>query len=481
MILESIQNGPLIWPMIEENSVTRPRKYSELTPAKAIQADCDVKTTNIILQGLPPEVYALSRETSFFATGTTRTYTPRASGSNSKKQKTVICYNCKRKGYMYKKCTKPRWKQDNSWFKDKVLLVQAQANGQILHEEDLAILADQGIIEGQATQTVVTHNAAYHADDFDAYDSNFEELNMTKVILSSKQSSVVSHSETKITNDSNFIPYSQYVHETQQVAIQNSNSSAQQDALILRLDRKNKMKARGTLLMALPNKDQLKFHSYKDAKLLMEAIEKQYGGNKESKKRNKADIETISLDDLYNNLNIYEPKLIGSSSISQNPQNVAFVSSNSTSSTNEADNTTFGVSTAHFQESQENVKSRSDKRYHVVLLPYTGNYIPSKPDLMFIDEQVKSESVDVVSNVASSDVKPVESKHESVDVKNKCVYSLEETKLVRTNNFSPPIIEDWNFDDESEVEFEPKVEVKTVRPSVKKIKFVKTAREKVKK
>ncbi|GJY25097.1 hypothetical protein Tco_0399823 [Tanacetum coccineum] len=49
-------------------------------------------------------------------------------------------------------------------------------------------------------------------------------------------------------------------------------------------DRRNEMKARGTLLMALPNKDQLKFHAYKDAKLLMEAIEKRYGGNKESKK-----------------------------------------------------------------------------------------------------------------------------------------------------------------------------------------------------
>ncbi|GKB82123.1 hypothetical protein Tco_0949018 [Tanacetum coccineum] len=49
-------------------------------------------------------------------------------------------------------------------------------------------------------------------------------------------------------------------------------------------NRRNKMKARGTLLMTLSNKDQLKFHSYKDAKLLMEAIEKRYGGNKESKK-----------------------------------------------------------------------------------------------------------------------------------------------------------------------------------------------------
>ncbi|GJX53686.1 hypothetical protein Tco_0282055 [Tanacetum coccineum] len=183
-------------------------------------------------------------------------------------------------------------------------------------------------------------------------------------------------------------------------------------------DMRNEMKTRGTLLMALPNKDQLKFHSYKDANFLMEAIKKRYGGNKESKKvqrtllkqqyenfigsslkimdqtfdrlqklislleiqgevitqedmnlkllrslpskwkthaliwRNKEEIETISLDDLYNNLKIYEPELAGSSSTSQNPQNVAFVSSNSTnsnSSTNEADNTAYGVSAAHTQ------------------------------------------------------------------------------------------------------------------------------------
>nr|GEX25226.1 retrovirus-related Pol polyprotein from transposon TNT 1-94 [Tanacetum cinerariifolium] len=50
MILESVEQGPLIWPPIEENGVTRPRKYSKLTPSEAIQADCDVKATNIILQ-----------------------------------------------------------------------------------------------------------------------------------------------------------------------------------------------------------------------------------------------------------------------------------------------------------------------------------------------------------------------------------------------------------------------------------------------
>nr|GEX95713.1 hypothetical protein [Tanacetum cinerariifolium]GFB02034.1 hypothetical protein [Tanacetum cinerariifolium] len=59
MILESVEQCPLIWPSVEVEGVTRLKKYSELSAAEAIQADCDVKATNIILQGLPPEVYAL--------------------------------------------------------------------------------------------------------------------------------------------------------------------------------------------------------------------------------------------------------------------------------------------------------------------------------------------------------------------------------------------------------------------------------------
>ncbi|GJS60663.1 hypothetical protein Tco_0655447 [Tanacetum coccineum] len=54
-----------------------------------------------------------------------------------------------------------------------------------------------------------------------------------------------------------------------------------------KLARKNELKARGTLLMALPNEHQLKFNTYKCAKTLMEAIEKRFGGNKESKKTQK--------------------------------------------------------------------------------------------------------------------------------------------------------------------------------------------------
>nr|GFC43098.1 hypothetical protein [Tanacetum cinerariifolium] len=59
MIIESVKNGPLLWPTVEEDEVTRLNKYSELSAAEAIQADCDVKATNIILQRLPLEVYAL--------------------------------------------------------------------------------------------------------------------------------------------------------------------------------------------------------------------------------------------------------------------------------------------------------------------------------------------------------------------------------------------------------------------------------------
>ncbi|GKE27429.1 hypothetical protein Tco_1442813, partial [Tanacetum coccineum] len=59
MILESVENGPLIWPTIEENGVTRTKKYVELFAAEKIQADCDMKAINIILQALPTNIYSL--------------------------------------------------------------------------------------------------------------------------------------------------------------------------------------------------------------------------------------------------------------------------------------------------------------------------------------------------------------------------------------------------------------------------------------
>ncbi|GJY69469.1 uncharacterized mitochondrial protein-like protein [Tanacetum coccineum] len=295
---------------------------------EAIQADCDIKATNIILQGLPPEVYALvsnhkvakelweriqllmqgtsltkqerecklydefdkfaykkgetlrdfylrfsllkfvtdvklvrdlhttnvdqlhaylgqheyhaneGRQTSF-STGTSRTYTPGASGSNSGKQRTITCYNCKGESHMSKQCTKPKRKRDDLWFKEKVLLVEAQAHGQILNEEELAFLADPGIPEGQATQTVITYNVAYQADDLDAYDSDCDELISAIVALMGEFIFIMVsmlllrvHNHDNMNN--NVVNQAvQYVIESQQATAQNSNSFAQQDDLIL--------------------------------------------------------------------------------------------------------------------------------------------------------------------------------------------------------------------------------------------------------
>nr|GEW98119.1 hypothetical protein [Tanacetum cinerariifolium] len=164
------------------------------------------------------------------------------SSGTSGKHRVIMCYNCKGKGHMSKQCTKPKRIRDEAWFKDKVLLVLAQANGQVLHEEELEFLADPGIAETSSTQYVVTNNAAYQADDLDAYDSDCDELNSAKIALMAnlshygsdnlvevhnqdnvynnvlyhdvqatstfEQSNILNQSETKITSDSNIISYS---------------------------------------------------------------------------------------------------------------------------------------------------------------------------------------------------------------------------------------------------------------------------------
>ncbi|GKE07296.1 hypothetical protein Tco_1399314 [Tanacetum coccineum] len=104
------------------------------------------------------------------------------------------------------------------------------------------------------------------------------------------------------------------------------------------------VKARSTLMMGIPNEHQLKFNSIKDAKLLLEAIEK----------RNKPELETMSMDDLYNNLKVYEPEVKGTSSSNISTQNIAFVSSNNFDSTNKAVNTAHEVSAASTQANVAN-------------------------------------------------------------------------------------------------------------------------------
>nr|GFB10150.1 hypothetical protein [Tanacetum cinerariifolium] len=196
MILESVENGPLLWPTVEENG---------------------------------------GRQNSMPACSS-RPYTS-GSSETSGKQRVIVCYNCKGEGHMSKQCTKPKRKRDEQWFKDKVLLAQAQDNGKVLEEEELEFLADPGIEKTSSTQYAITNNDAYQDDDLDAYDSDCDELNSAKIALmvnlSHYGSDNLAESETKITNDSNIISYSQYMNESQYTPVQNSSSPTLHDDLIL--------------------------------------------------------------------------------------------------------------------------------------------------------------------------------------------------------------------------------------------------------
>nr|GFC25489.1 hypothetical protein [Tanacetum cinerariifolium] len=77
----------------------------------------------------------------FVSAGSSRPFTSGQGGAQGK-QRVITCYNCKGEGHMSKQFTKPRRKRDAEWFKDKVLLVQAQANVQVLQEEELEFFAD---------------------------------------------------------------------------------------------------------------------------------------------------------------------------------------------------------------------------------------------------------------------------------------------------------------------------------------------------
>nr|GEV94074.1 retrovirus-related Pol polyprotein from transposon TNT 1-94 [Tanacetum cinerariifolium] len=187
--------------------------------------------------------------------------------NNSNQQRVVKCFNCQGVGHMVRHRPKPKRKRDATWFRDKVLMVETQGNGKVLNEEELEFLADPRIAEGPITQTVITHNAAYQADDLDAYDSDCDDFFTAKgvlmanlssygsdvlfevphsennhtdmlnqsvqEILYSEQTHLANYLENDIISDSNIIPYSQYLLETQNTVVHDTNSSTRQDAMIL--------------------------------------------------------------------------------------------------------------------------------------------------------------------------------------------------------------------------------------------------------
>ncbi|GJW00044.1 retrovirus-related pol polyprotein from transposon TNT 1-94 [Tanacetum coccineum] len=175
----------------------------------------------------------------------------RNGGNNVVVQARIVrCYNYQGEGHMAMQCTQPKRPRNSAWFKEKILLVQAQEAGQELDEEQLAFLADPEI------------------DDLDAFDSDCDEAPCAKAVLmaniSRYDSNVISEvpileptqdnyvldncvlemyyskqptfdpaSDIEITSDSNIISYDQYLKETESAAIQNTASTEQQNGVIM--------------------------------------------------------------------------------------------------------------------------------------------------------------------------------------------------------------------------------------------------------
>nr|GEU63291.1 hypothetical protein [Tanacetum cinerariifolium] len=409
MMLDSIDNDPLVYPTVKENGQTRPKKNSKLTEAQQLQDDCDVQAKNIILHGLPPNVYALvnhqeatkdiwdrvkmlmkgtelsyQEPKSLYTTNYDQLYaylsqherhanevritrerypntlafiansptlynaaqSPQHSGSlmypplqqftplyaahihhqhhhtpvnpqqhlispppfispsttqqthvefpqldyglavpmfqqgedpiecinkamaflsavasmfpSSNNQlrtsgiattlegnvaagpsRVVKCCNCQREWHMARQCTQPKRPRNAAWFKEKLMLAEAQEAGQILDEEQLAFLADPGISEAPLLNRKSLNNLAFQTDDLDAYDSNCDDLSSSKADVQemyySEQTHVDDFDDNEIHSCSNIIPYSQYLQESQNVVIQDTNPSAPNDLLVLSL------------------------------------------------------------------------------------------------------------------------------------------------------------------------------------------------------------------------------------------------------
>ncbi|GKA60004.1 hypothetical protein Tco_0759317 [Tanacetum coccineum] len=144
-------------------------------------------------------------------------------------------YNCRGEGHVAKLCTQPRRAHNLEWFKEKMMLAQAQVAGVSLDEEQLSFLADarERVDLGPDAQ-VLTTNTIFQIDDLDAFDSDCDEAPSASVVLMAKLSAYdsdvlseyseqpifVDNSDIDITSDSNVISYDQNLKENKSEVVQ---------------------------------------------------------------------------------------------------------------------------------------------------------------------------------------------------------------------------------------------------------------------
>nr|GEZ21005.1 hypothetical protein [Tanacetum cinerariifolium] len=233
MILESVEHGPLLWPTVEEDGVTRLKKYSELSAAEAIQADCDVKSDKYHSARTSSGGLCFGQYSQVVTSRYPATNNQLKTSSNPRQQATI------NNGRV---TIQPIQGRQNSMSAGSSRPLASGSGGasrrqRVLQEEELEFLADPRTAESSSNQNIITTNVAYQADDLDAYDLDCDELNSAKIALMANLSHYgsdnLAESNTEITSDSNIISYSQYMNESQYNTVQNSTLPALQDDLIL--------------------------------------------------------------------------------------------------------------------------------------------------------------------------------------------------------------------------------------------------------
>nr|GEU93761.1 hypothetical protein [Tanacetum cinerariifolium] len=282
MILESVENGPLIWPTVKENRVTRPKKYFKLSTTKAIQTDCDVKATNIILQGLPPDVYALEMVCKLYDEFDKFAYKKGESLRDFYMRFSLLLndmniYNMKLEQFQvntkFLNTLPPKWSKfvtDVKLVRDlhttNVDQLHAYLEKHEYHENEgtqnsmtdgmsrqytsgpdgtsrkqrvivcynwqLEFLADPGIAKTQSTQYVITNNVAYQANNLDAYDSDYDEINSAKIALMANLSHYGFDNPAEVDNQDN-VTNNLIDQDVQAISTSEQIQVAQQDDLIL--------------------------------------------------------------------------------------------------------------------------------------------------------------------------------------------------------------------------------------------------------
>ncbi|GJY76115.1 retrovirus-related pol polyprotein from transposon TNT 1-94 [Tanacetum coccineum] len=155
---------------------------------------------------------------SFTSTGNRGIATTLKGNYAATQPRVVKCSNCQGEGHMVRQCTQPKRPRNDAWFKEKLMLVEAQKAGQILDEEKLAFLVDLGIEEALVAQKMIPQNSAFQTKDLDAYDSDCDDISSAKAVLMANLSSC----------DSDVLS-----EESQDAGIQDMNSFAPNDLLIL--------------------------------------------------------------------------------------------------------------------------------------------------------------------------------------------------------------------------------------------------------